>query len=124
MVTPNPGNSGYLRFTHRRKTRYAHQAAYEFAKGPVPAGLVIDHVCRNRACVNPAHLEAVTHAVNAQRGLMGGMRKACPHGHAFTESNTLYRINFKDTKTYMSRRCRECHRAREAERYRNSRKSA
>lgn len=48
--------------------RQAHRVAYEFLKGPVPKGLELDHLCRNRYCVNPDHLEAVPHQVNVQRG--------------------------------------------------------
>lgn len=46
----------------------AHRMAYTLAKGPIPAGLTIDHLCRNRACCNPAHLEAVTIGENVDRG--------------------------------------------------------
>lgn len=49
-------------------TAYVHRAAYEVWIGPIRAGLVIDHLCRNAACFNPAHLEAVPQAVNVQRG--------------------------------------------------------
>lgn len=51
----------------RWRGRYAHRVSYERSRGPIPAGLRIDHLCRNRGCVNPDHLEPVTAAVNAQR---------------------------------------------------------
>ncbi len=50
------------------KFRYVHRATFELEAGPVPAGLVLDHLCRARGCCNPAHLEAVTQKVNLQRG--------------------------------------------------------
>lgn len=82
----------------------AHRKIYEAIIGPIPAGLNIDHLCRNRACVNPWHMEPVTQHVNVMRGSSPWAKHAkathCPSGHAYDEENTyLYRG---------SRYCRTC----------------
>lgn len=70
----------------------AHRAAYELMVGPIPAGLQIDHLCRVRACVNPAHLELVTVRENVLRGegITARNKRAthCKRGHEFTPENT------------------------------------
>lgn len=79
--------SGYGRLKRQGRDIFAHRFAYELLVGPIPEGLVIDHLCRTRSCVNPDHLEPVTHAENLRRGkghptLRPG--KKCKNGHLLT----------------------------------------
>lgn len=104
---PDNGN-GYGNTTYLGKTRYAHRLAYENAKGPIPKGLHIDHLCRTRACINPDHLEAVSQRENNLRGNSVMARQArqthCKNGHPLVPGNLV--------KSHLSRgerRCRECH---------------
>jgi hypothetical protein len=95
-----------------------HVVSYELHVGPVPAGLVIDHLCRNRACANPDHMEPVTRRENTLRGTgptaVNAAKTECDKGHPYTPENTLTR---KDG----ARRCRECNRAYQREWMRNKR---
>lgn len=86
-------------------TGTAHRFMYELLVGPVPDGLTLDHLCRNRACCNPSHLDPVTQRENVLRGAGIAARRArqthCIHGHEFTPENT--KVDAKG-----NRRCREC----------------
>jgi hypothetical protein len=89
-----------------KRVRQAHRVVYEALVGPVPEGLDLDHLCRNRACVNPNHLEPVTRQINLLRGdtipAHHAAKTHCPAGHAYDEANTGH-----DRGT---RRCRACDR--------------
>lgn len=87
-----------------------HRFAYELMVGPIPEGFEIDHRCNNRRCVNPAHLQLVTHPENCQRGDLGqvwaGHQKSkthCPQGHPYDLLNTYFDKNG-------GRQCRTCKR--------------
>jgi hypothetical protein len=80
---------GYVQMRAGSPSRlvYAHRASYEEFVGPIPEGLTLDHLCRMRHCVNPEHLEAVTHRENCLRGTgvsaVAATRTTCPRGHAY-----------------------------------------
>src|SRR3990167_4220265 len=93
----NTNSKGYgtMYTSATRTTQLVHRLAYKHWKGPIPLGLELDHLCRNRQCANPDHLEAVTHATNLARGYtIAHIRRAmthCKHGHPFDDANTYAR---------------------------------
>ena len=100
---------GYGMLTLAGTAMPAHRAAYEHWAGPIPIGLTIDHLCRIRACVNPAHMECVTLTENIARGegpsAKGARRTHCNHGHALVGENLYMQRN---SKGRLFRRCRTC----------------
>jgi hypothetical protein len=101
--------NGYGRVNHPHfKTTWAHRVAYLLKVGPIPDGLQLDHLCRNRACVNPAHLEPVTQRVNLQRGELA-TKTHCPQGHPYSGDNLIVRRG--------ARECRTCRNARALRQY-------
>lgn len=86
----------------------AHRYAYQSFVGPVPDGLDLDHLCRNRACVMPSHLEPVTRAENVRRA--AAVKTHCIHGHPFDEANTI------PVPGTAQRKCRACRTARDRSR--------
>lgn len=117
MWTGAKNREGYGRINYggHSKSALAHRIAYTEFVGPIPEGLQLDHLCRNPACINPAHLEAVTNRMNCERGLTGKHGKNgdywrakthCPHGHRYDLINTYW-------DRHGHRFCRACHRERE-----------
>ena len=101
----------FIKRSPKRVVEYSHRLSYVWAKGPIPDGLEIDHLCHNRACVNPAHMEAVTHVENMRRSAPKGYgefqhkKTHCPQGHPYDQDNT------KITRGGRGRACRICARA-------------
>lgn len=97
---------GYGRLHIAGKSELAHRFAYEHYIGPIPEGLVIDHLCRVRHCVNPAHMEVVTQTENKLRGTgspaVNAKKTHCKRGHPLTPENTYVHPR----KGY--RVCRQC----------------
>ena len=100
--------SGYGRFWWRGRLVRAHIFAYQLYKGAIPESLELDHLCRNKACVNPVHLEAVSHKVNVLRGVGITAQRAkqthCLKGHVLLGIN----VRIKPTRYGVQRVCRMC----------------
>lgn len=102
-------NSGYGTFNVGVRSTVAHRWSYEYHVGPIPDGLDLDHLCRNRACVYPEHLEPVTTSANLLRGVDVGQANAvkthCPANHPYSGAN-LYVPPSRPN----NRMCRTCRR--------------
>lgn len=114
LWTGSERSNGYGCICKNGKNYPAHRASYEIHKGPIPDGLVIDHLCRNRWCVNPDHLEAITQKENISRGAWhkadgsgfdhrhNAKKTHCPRGHPYSGENLQIRPCGR-------RQCRICH---------------
>lgn len=100
--------AGYGYVTIDGKRQYVHRKAYETAKGEIPPGKHIDHLCRNRACMNDLHLEAVDPSVNVLRGIgpsaVNSRRTHCINGHELSGDN----VRFRKRGERIKRECRRC----------------
>jgi hypothetical protein len=99
--------SGYGQVQHGSKLEYVHRIFYRHYKGQIASGLHVDHLCRNRACSNPEHLEAVSPRINTLRGVsspaVNSRKTVCKRGHALDAANTYRYPNG-------NRECRTCKR--------------
>ena len=97
-----PNGYGFLRVVGKNK--YVHRLSYEMFVGPIPEGMTIDHLCKMRHCINPAHMEVVTRGENSLRGespfSQNARKTHCKHGHEFTAENTRF--------VKMGRECKVC----------------
>lgn len=122
--TASRGTQGYGKFRVGKAHLGAHRVAYLEEIGEIPDGLVLDHLCRNTSCVNPAHLEPVSEQENILRGVgvtaVNAAKTHCIRGHEFTPEN-IYAVPG-------GRACRTCRRERNREwmreNYRKQRRKA
>ena len=99
--------AGYGHFSMAKgKDEGAHRIAYALMRGPIPDGLTLDHLCRNKSCVNPDHLEPCTRGENTMRAdtvtARNKLKTHCPHGHPYSGENLLF------ARSGRSRLCRAC----------------
>jgi hypothetical protein len=106
-----PNDQGYVYVQINGKHHKLHRLSYVAFKGEIPKGMELDHLCRNRNCANPEHLEAVTHTENLNRSpVQKGKKQYCKRGHILTNNNIYYYI----CRGYRCRMCIKCNNLRKA----------
>lgn len=106
-------HNGYGQTDMRGRTEPAHRVIYEMMVGPIPTGMQLDHLCRNRPCVNPRHLRIVTLGQNVMAEgsrspqKQNSLKMNCFRGHEYTATNTERNTSRHGRR---ARRCRECRR--------------
>lgn len=102
--------NGYGKICRGGKKHRLHRLVYELFAGPIPDGLELDHLCRRRACCNPAHLEPVTRLENVRRGEKPA-RTICPKGHVYVPNHVRMRVRtLKSGEATLQRECAICYR--------------
>jgi hypothetical protein len=134
FIQPKTGYATVAHYEHPKKFTFsAHRLFYHLFVKPLPAILIVDHLCRVKHCVNPVHLEAVTHKTNSSRGIWtkrSGARyqKTCGRGHPFSGDNLRWEKNYVNNGTRggskMRRVCRTCRNERARKRLARLRESA
>ena len=107
---------GYGQVMYESKQQKAHRVLYQILVGPIPDGLTLDHLCRQRACVNPAHLEPVTMRENLLRGIgltaVHAQKTHCINGHPLTGDNLQSRAQSAESRWRVCRACQKLYRDR------------
>ena len=106
---------GYPLIWHNKKMERAHRVVYQILIGSIQSGLYLDHLCRNKLCINPDHLEPVTPRINTLRGLLPEKSRArhanqthCKHGHEYKNDTVYHLRQFKNGVWYRQRVCKKC----------------
>ena len=106
--TINITGYGYTVFRVNNKRLFTHRFMFEYYNGYIDPDLHIDHLCRNRKCCNPIHLELVTMRENLNRGSHFKRDKtSCPQGHEYTKENTYYYPKYRRCKICLRKQVKE-----------------
>lgn len=116
LWTGHVQNAGYGMTSFSTGSQLVHRWSFEYVMGiKIPDGMTIDHLCKNKLCVNPLHMEVVTRAENIRRAGLNGVSKIssekthCPSGHSYEDFGILYKNGFSKNGTVkFARRCTLC----------------
>jgi hypothetical protein len=104
------GRDGYGRAYYNNSSFLAHRAVFTEVNGVIPQGMTLDHLCRNKICVNPKHLEITSQRENILRGngkaSINAKKSYCNRGHEFTPENTYFYVGARGGNWRMCRACR------------------